>query len=413
MIPAFHHCLSVGDADTETTSKTIAEFLATVRGVNKAIELLNLGHETALVDCATCRVNHEAIEAIIEAAPCTDHIAWVLQVEGTAMIAALSSILGGKFSVPENLCMAIRPPKDLTSEQLVMEAFAKCPAKHKALILNGDAMPDFARWKNAGANWIILTPGVAPDVRERIQRQCFTAILPLLELGFKNSDPQFKSHPFPKNWDVDFARDGIPTGPNGAVAEAEARAQVERFQNLDSHVRHGIKESVAAGFSLLEIHDDELWRSGGFNSWNSYCESLLEASRSHVNRLIAHARITEEIRSCDPPTRDNGILVLPANESQSRPLKKLKSAKIRAKAWRLAVKSAAGAMPTARMVADAVGTLSDTKTASKSEEKMESKCRRFIEGLRAAAESCGEKARVLGLLEELENALISHKPTNQ
>jgi hypothetical protein len=124
-----------------------------------------------------------------------------------------------------------------------------------------------------------------------------------------------------------------------------------------------------------------------------------------VNRLIAHAKITEELGNHMPPKDADGHPVLPAGEAQSRPLKRLKQAKQRAKAWRSAVKTAGGSMPTQNMVADAVATLIEPKSPSKLEAAQHSKCRRFIEGLRAAAESCREREHVLHLLAELETAL--------
>lgn len=136
------------------------------------------------------------------------------------------------------------------------------------------------------------------------------------------------------------------------VNKDEAKSQ--RFKKLDAIVRAGIRAQFDSGFAFLEIRRDELWREADYSSWNDYCATMIELGRNYVNRLIRFAEITQEIIDLGPPATADGKLILPACESQIRPLKRLPDRKSRSKAWGLAVKRAGG-MPTAKIVNEFVG----------------------------------------------------------
>ncbi|MES2438543.1 MAG: hypothetical protein V4584_05740 [Verrucomicrobiota bacterium] len=125
-----------------------------------------------------------------------------------------------------------------------------------------------------------------------------------------------------------------------------------RFLQLDKIVRKARKSFVEGGLALMEIREGDLWREGEYPSWDAYCTSVLGISKSYANRLIRTAVTTHELSQASLP-EDGGVSVLPANESQARPLLRLKDPAQRAGAWELAVKRDAG-MPSAATVIDVV-----------------------------------------------------------
>jgi hypothetical protein len=207
-----------------------------------------------------------------------------------------------------------------------------------------------------------------------------------------------------------------PMDPIIHVWDREEETNRQRFQRLDDVVRMGIHASIDAGFALMEIRDNQLWRENGHCSWNDYCESILEMRRSHINRLISHAVICRELTMNHPPTAQDGMPILPPGESQSRPLKRIKDLKKRIKAWQLAVKRADG-LPTAKIVMDVVnGLLSVDSPVKPHPSRMEQRLE-LINSLREAALSKGSWEQVvalINLLEKLESpkthTKCNHKP---
>lgn len=193
-----------------------------------------------------------------------------------------------------------------------------------------------------------------------------------------------------------------------ALEEPEEETDAERFVRLDQVGRAGIRAAADAGLAFLEIRDNELWREGGYQSWNHYCESILETSRSYINRLIGHALINRELQERQLPIDPYGEPILPTGESQSRPLTKLTDSKERSKAWRIAVKRADG-VPTAKIVTAVVDEIlgseaPTTPQPSRAQQRLE-----VIKSLREAALSKAPWNRIVALIDLLEN-LESPKP---
>jgi hypothetical protein len=134
-----------------------------------------------------------------------------------------------------------------------------------------------------------------------------------------------------------------------------APADLDDFTRLDRAVRDGLRTLFEIGPALKAIHERELWRMGGFTSWNQYCENALGLSRVHANRIMAAAEIAQAIRKGLERVGSPLQSVLPTAESQVRPLVRLSSAKQQLEVWNMAVSKAEGRQPTAKIV-DAVVT---------------------------------------------------------
>lgn len=146
-----------------------------------------------------------------------------------------------------------------------------------------------------------------------------------------------------------------------ASEDSSSGNDVKEFTRLHKVVSKGFAAFMEAGMALREIHDRELWKAGGFKTWEAYCRETAGSSRSYVHRLMSAAQLAEELSST-LPNGDATRGILPRNESQVRPLSKLSDAAQRQEAWSLAVSKANGSQPTAKIVTTAVAELSPAKT---------------------------------------------------
>ena len=201
---------------------------------------------------------------------------------------------------------------------------------------------------------------------------------------------------------VDVAESVVQITTDAVILEPEEETPGERFVRLDEVGRLGMRVCIKAGFAFMEIRDNELWREGGYATWNAYCETLLEFGRSYVNRLISHATITRDLQIDSPPTDPEGIPILPVGESLTRPLKKLPAGKKRAKAWRLAVKRAGG-MPTAKIVIETVAKIQPSAVFRNPSPSPRAQRQSLLNELREAANSRESWDRVINLIQLLEN----------
>ncbi len=126
-----------------------------------------------------------------------------------------------------------------------------------------------------------------------------------------------------------------------------------RFLTLHEIALGFLGAFTATGMALWEIRKDGLWQEGGYSSWADYCSAVIGLSKSYANRLIRDAEIARELQLGKMPKSSCGEPILPANESQVRPLAKLEHSTQRRKAWKIAVKRAEG-QPTAAIVAEVV-----------------------------------------------------------
>lgn len=119
--------------------------------------------------------------------------------------------------------------------------------------------------------------------------------------------------------------DASEVGGSAGLSSEEAAKLAE----CEDDIRSGALKMAEA---LLTIRDKKLYREG-FETFEDYCRVRLGFSRSRAYELCDFAGISRELGEmsamADTP--------LPQNERQARPLKKLKSAEQRAKAWTKAV----------------------------------------------------------------------------
>lgn len=142
----------------------------------------------------------------------------------------------------------------------------------------------------------------------------------------------------------------VPKTEGGAVVSAEEKAD---FKRLDGIVRKGIQAFMEVGNALREIHDRKLWRADGYKTWAGYCRKVAGVSTPHAHRLMEGTEIAGELEKTLPHGNEPGAVPLPVYEAQVRPLKKLKTAEDRAKAWTAAT-AKSGGEPTMAEVQEAV-----------------------------------------------------------
>lgn len=193
-----------------------------------------------------------------------------------------------------------------------------------------------------------------------------------------------------------------PNLPESGLAPRGASKR-DRFLQLHKVAREGCDAYITAGLALVEIRDDELWRDGGFPSWDAYCRSFLNTSRSYAARLIKSAIIVQNLNGSKLPTNSQGEPVLPKNECQVRALAKLKSPKEQAKAWKLAIKRASGS-PTTAMLTEVVRELLAENPSPQKPPAPGRKEQRvqLMSQLREAAEKRDSWDSVLSLIADLE-----------
>ncbi|MBN8459333.1 MAG: hypothetical protein J0M04_16005 [Verrucomicrobia bacterium] len=183
----------------------------------------------------------------------------------------------------------------------------------------------------------------------------------------------------------------------------DAETAEDRFVRLDHIVRNGLLASLAAGQALAEIRNGELWKAGGYSSWNLYCDDLLGHPRNMVNRLIRFYLTVKELGESDPPADGSGRPILPRCESVSRALNRLATPDERANGWRQVVLEA-GDSPTAREVASVVARLLGAERGRRS--PRETPRAALIRRLREVAEAADSWERVrelVGQLAELDH----------
>lgn len=185
---------------------------------------------------------------------------------------------------------------------------------------------------------------------------------------------------------------------HGGLTKEEAND----FRRLDKKVREGLEAYVEAGVAMAEIHERKLWKAGGHESWQDYCQEVAGMTRVHAHRLMRAARISTMLAET-LPNGNTGVPVLPQSESQVRHLTKLKDESQQVEAWRKASEKAGGT-PTEREVKEAVVEILEPEKPEKPVEDRATRHRRLLGSLRKAVEKRSWKA-VEKVLAELEDGL--------
>jgi len=108
--------------------------------------------------------------------------------------------------------------------------------------------------------------------------------------------------------------------PEQGLSESERT----RYAELNVIVKDGMSIAFKMGEALREIRDSRLYRED-FTTWENYCCSVMEMSKTQADRLVKGAEVLEDLTPF-------GVKV-PCNESQVRQLGRLKTAVLRKEAW--------------------------------------------------------------------------------
>ncbi len=103
--------------------------------------------------------------------------------------------------------------------------------------------------------------------------------------------------------------------------------ETAEFQRLETIVKNGLKAFIETGLALIEIHEKNLWRAGGYSSWKHYCTAYAAKSPAHASRLMQASECAIELDIDSEHQRE------PTHESQVRPLQRLDNLEDRSAAW--------------------------------------------------------------------------------
>lgn len=103
----------------------------------------------------------------------------------------------------------------------------------------------------------------------------------------------------------------------------------DRLLECERVIERGLNTFVEVGSALLEIRDSRLYRDS-YSTFEDYCRERWGMSKTHSNRLIQSAEVVGHLTP---------IGVIPANESQARPLVGL-SPDLQVRAWQEAIETA-------------------------------------------------------------------------
>ncbi len=128
----------------------------------------------------------------------------------------------------------------------------------------------------------------------------------------------------------------------------------QKLNALENTIARGLKYYIEVGEALLTIREERLYRAQ-FNTFEDYCLTRWNMSKTHANRMIDASEVAENLTP---------IGVIPANEAQTRELAALPADEQRT-AWQTALDTAPDGKVTAAHVREVVETLSQGKQKPK------------------------------------------------
>lgn len=164
---------------------------------------------------------------------------------------------------------------------------------------------------------------------------------------------------------------------NSSVATSKATAAaIAEFDRLNKVVVNAVSAFIDAGSALREIRDKELWKAGGFPTWDAYCRGVAGMSKVHANRMILASQIGKSLIEVEP-IGSTSQMPAPRSESQIRPLIRLQDPSQQREVWKVAVNKAGG-QPTAKQVIDAVSEIVAVEQAPPALKESASARRQFL-----------------------------------
>lgn len=127
--------------------------------------------------------------------------------------------------------------------------------------------------------------------------------------------------------------------------------EFRRLVELEKIIEKGIRTFIEVGTALLEIKDRRLYREK-FKTFEIYCHDRWGFGAHRAYQLIDASVVVQELSTT--------VDILPANESQARPLVGLEPDEQK-EVWSIAVESTDG-KPTGKAVQDAVATVKARKS---------------------------------------------------
>lgn len=107
------------------------------------------------------------------------------------------------------------------------------------------------------------------------------------------------------------------------------------LEKLEQIIQRNIQSFYEVGKALMEIRDRELYRlknGGNYRTFEQYCKDQWSIARRTAYQFIDSAKVLENVRNC--------AQVIPATESQTRPLSQIKDPDQQREAWERAVETA-------------------------------------------------------------------------
>jgi len=127
----------------------------------------------------------------------------------------------------------------------------------------------------------------------------------------------------------------------------QSNQDASKYNKLNKTIKAGLATFLEVGSALAEIRDRRLYLIE-FETWDDYLKKKHALKRQYASRLIKAREVVSELEAELLPI--GNIAMLPSNESQVRPLFRLKSPEERSRAWIKAVEAAGEKPPTAEIV---------------------------------------------------------------
>jgi protein gp37 len=124
--------------------------------------------------------------------------------------------------------------------------------------------------------------------------------------------------------------------------------------DCEDAIGNGLHTFFVVGNALAHIRDNRLYRLK-FPTFEQYCDAIFRMSRPYAYNLMDSSKTFETLSAI----ADKDLL--PLNESQVRPLNRLKDGKAQMACWTKAVERSEGQIPTAAVVQEIVDELNGTE----------------------------------------------------
>lgn len=121
----------------------------------------------------------------------------------------------------------------------------------------------------------------------------------------------------------------------------------DNLVELENTIQRNLATFCEVGFALMQIKENKLYREN-FATFEEYCRDKWGITKTHANRLIISARITDNLAP---------IGVIPLSESVIRPLARIKDPDRQREAYQKALEMAPEGKVTAKHVEEVVNAM--------------------------------------------------------